>query len=194
MTEQEFKKKVAANLAAYRKLNNITQLELAEKLNYSDKSISKWERGDGLPDLYIMQRLAELYGVSISDFISDSTPKKTHRKTRAHVLIPLLSVALVWLIAVTAFMMINWFVPALPHKWLVFIYALPISAIVLTVYSSLWWNQYFTLISVSTLIWTIPLCFVLTFKGLSLIWCVSAVLQIMEIMWVILRYKKNKKK
>lgn len=193
MTEQEFKKKVAANLSAYRKLNNITQLELAEKLNYSDKSISKWERGDGLPDLYILQRIAELYGVNIGDFVSDSTPKKPRRKTRAHVLIPLLSVALVWLIAVTVFMMINRFVPALPHKWLVFIYALPVSAIVLTVYSSLWWNQYFTLISVSTMIWTVPLCIVLTAEGFSLIWCVSAVLQIMEIMWFILRYKKNKK-
>lgn len=193
MTEQEFKKKIAANLAAYRKLNNLTQLELAEKLNYSDKSISKWERGDGLPDLYILQRIAELYGISIGDFVIDATPKKTRRKTRAHVLIPLLSVALVWLIAVTAFVMINKFFPTLPGKWLIFIYALPVSAIVLTVYSSLWWNQYFTLISVSTIIWTIPLCVVLTVKGLSLMWCVSAVLQIMEIMWFILRYKKNRK-
>lgn len=193
MTEQEFKKKVAANLSAYRKLNNITQLELAEKLNYSDKSISKWERGDGLPDLYILQRIAELYGISIGDFVIDAIPKKTRRKTRAHVLIPLLSVALVWLIAVTAFMMINVFFPTLPGKWLIFIYALPVSAIVLTVYSSLWWNQYFTLISVSTIIWTVPLCVVLTVKGLSLMWCVSAVLQIMEIMWFILRYKKNRK-
>ena len=55
--ENDFKKQVAKNLVYYRKLNKMTQNELAQKLNYSDKAISKWERGENLPDLYILQVL-----------------------------------------------------------------------------------------------------------------------------------------
>ena len=55
INEEQFKALVAKNLANYRKINNLTQLDLAEKLSYSDKAISKWERGESLPDLYTLQ-------------------------------------------------------------------------------------------------------------------------------------------
>ena len=54
LNENELKKIVTENLIYYRKINKLTQLQLAEKLNYSDKAISKWERGESLPDLYIL--------------------------------------------------------------------------------------------------------------------------------------------
>ena len=44
---------LAKNLAYYRKASGLTQLELAEKFNYSDKSVSKWERGEGFPDVFV---------------------------------------------------------------------------------------------------------------------------------------------
>ena len=72
MTDVEFRKTVAKNLAAYRKMSGLTQLELAEKLNYSDKSVSKWERGDGLPDVYVLKTLADFYGVT-TDYILGRT-------------------------------------------------------------------------------------------------------------------------
>ena len=53
---------IAENLVYYRKKAQMTQLQLAEKLNYSDKSISKWERGEGVPDIFILAQLAKLYG------------------------------------------------------------------------------------------------------------------------------------
>ncbi len=83
MTEQELRETVAKNLIAYRKLNKLTQLELAEKINYSDKSVSKWERGDGLPDLYVLKLIADLYDISVNDLISQKKPKKyrSSRKT-----------------------------------------------------------------------------------------------------------------
>ena len=61
----ELEKTVAANITELRKSRQLTQLELAEKLNYSDKTISKWERGDGLPDLKTICRMAEIFGVSV---------------------------------------------------------------------------------------------------------------------------------
>ena len=51
---------IAENLIELRKVNKLTQLELAEKLNYSDKAISKWERGESLPDVEILCQIADL--------------------------------------------------------------------------------------------------------------------------------------
>ena len=56
---------VAKNLSSLRKARGITQGELAEKFNYSDKAISKWERGESLPDLNVLQELADFYGVTL---------------------------------------------------------------------------------------------------------------------------------
>ena len=67
ITEEQLKKNFAARLAGYRRLAGLTQLELAEKLNYSDKSISKWERGEGLPDLYVVSQLADLFNITVND-------------------------------------------------------------------------------------------------------------------------------
>ena len=69
INEEQFKAIVAKNLANYRKINNLTQLDLAEKLSYSDKAISKWERGESLPDLYTLQKIADLYGITINDLV-----------------------------------------------------------------------------------------------------------------------------
>ena len=68
-TVNELKSVIAQNLIKYRKENGLTQQELAEKLNYSDKSISKWERGEGVPDIYILKQIAELYNVTVNDII-----------------------------------------------------------------------------------------------------------------------------
>ena len=59
---------VADNLVYYRKAAGLTQLEVAEKFNYSDKSISKWERAEGLPDIMVLKALADFYDIRIDDF------------------------------------------------------------------------------------------------------------------------------
>ena len=73
MFQEEFNKLVGENLAKYRKFNNYTQIALAEKINYSDKAVSKWEKGECLPDVYVLKQLADLYGVTVNDLI---TPNK----------------------------------------------------------------------------------------------------------------------
>ena len=97
MNEDVLKKNVSEKITFYRKAAGLTQLELAEKLNYSDKSVSKWERGDGLPDITVLTNMAELFGVSVDDFVSSAPPKKPIKLTKKHTLIPALSVGLVWL-------------------------------------------------------------------------------------------------
>ena len=63
----DIKENFAANLSRYRKAMGITQAELAEKINYSDKAVSKWERGESLPDLVVVKTIADLFGVSRSE-------------------------------------------------------------------------------------------------------------------------------
>ena len=65
----------AANLIAIRKQHDMSQLDLGEKLNYSDKSVSKWESGNGVPDIYVLLELAKLYGVTLNDLVSADEPK-----------------------------------------------------------------------------------------------------------------------
>ena len=68
---------LANNLIYYRKASGYTQLEIAEKLNYSDKSISKWERAEGVPDIFVLKALAELYGITIDDLFHKEQQKVT---------------------------------------------------------------------------------------------------------------------
>lgn len=70
-------------------------LDLARKLNYSDKSVSKWERGEGLPDVYILAQIAQLYGVTVSNLIGEEEPPKK-ANPHFHIYVLLLSVALVF--------------------------------------------------------------------------------------------------
>ena len=72
MTEQEFRKKLSDNLIKYRKLNGLTQAELADCISYSDKSVSKWERGEGVPDVFVLLNIARLYAVSVSELIGEA--------------------------------------------------------------------------------------------------------------------------
>lgn len=96
--ENEFMQMVADNLIYYRKLNNLTQLELSEKLNYSDKSISKWERKEGLPDLYTLYLIADLYGITIDQLLEERKEPPKVQKPKLRTLILLISIGLCWLI------------------------------------------------------------------------------------------------
>lgn len=53
-----------------REQNQLTQAELAEKLNVSDKTISKWETGKGYPDISLLEPIASVFGVSIMELLS----------------------------------------------------------------------------------------------------------------------------
>ena len=64
------KKTIGKFIAVLRKANGLTQAELAEKINYSDKSVSKWESGNGIPDVYTLMQIAELFGVTLNDLVT----------------------------------------------------------------------------------------------------------------------------
>ena len=83
MTAEELQKKISENIAKYRELNNISQVELAQMLDYSNKSVSKWERGLGTPDILVLYRLSVIFGISVSELIGqDKISKETKELIR----------------------------------------------------------------------------------------------------------------
>ncbi|MBQ6717437.1 MAG: helix-turn-helix transcriptional regulator [Clostridia bacterium] len=187
-SEEKLREYFARNLAHYRKALGLTQSELAEKLNYSDKSISKWERGDGLPDLAVTAQLAEIFGLTVNDLIAEK-PRRRLMTTRNKIIITLLSMGIAWLVATILFFLCEIIFPTIKVWWLFYIYAIPISAIVGIVFSCIWWKKIHLLASISTLIWSAALCVMLTVSipKIYLIFIVAAVLQIMTILWFLIK-------
>ena len=112
MADNNIKKNIAKNLVRYRNTAGLTQSELAEKINYSDKSVSKWERAEGTPDIFVLYELSKIYGVRVDDFLISDEDKLPEIKNfslikRKRLLINLLSVGLVWLVAVTVYFLVK---------------------------------------------------------------------------------------
>ncbi len=195
MNEEIIKSNIAKNISWYRKEKGMTQAELAEILNYSDKSVSKWERGDGLPDICVLASMAELFGVTLNDLVESDEPKPPvpSNKTPQRLLILLMSMGLVWLVAMVAFFAVELFIPGLSRAWLIMMWAIPLSCIVSIVFSELWWPLIPRFISASSLIWSLSCCVFLTFTitNMYMIFIVAAVLQVLITLWYVYLHNRR---
>ena len=63
---EDLREIIAKNIADLRREQNLTQAELAARLNYSDKAVSKWERGESMPDITVLKEIADLFSVGKS--------------------------------------------------------------------------------------------------------------------------------
>ncbi len=194
MEDEILKYNISTNIVKYRKQLGLTQYDMAEKLNYSDKAVSKWERGDALPDVLILNKIAKLFNVSIDVLISDPDAEvklpPTKKKKNNPLVITLLSVGIVWLTATVLFVMLNIFDLLSGYTWLSFIYAIPVSMIVTIVFSAIWGKKrIFTYLSISILIWSLLLSIFLTFY-VWLVFILGIPLQILTILWYF-RKKNN---
>ena len=134
MQLDELKLVAAGNLINLRTASGMTQAELGAKLNYSDKSISKWERGEAIPDAYVLTQLAELFGVSVDYILSSHTdwePTVTPEDPKTDVVystsvIIAIAVLGVWTLALTAFVAL-WLADMV--RWKIFVAAFPISVL-----------------------------------------------------------------
>lgn len=187
-SEEKLREYFAKNLTHYRKALGLTQIELAEKLNYSDKSISKWERGDGLPDLAVTAQIAEIFGLTVNDMIAEK-PKRRLMTKRNKIIITLLSIGIAWLVATVLFFFCEIIFPNIKSWWLFYIYAIPISAVVGIVFSCIWWKKIHIFACVSILVWSAALCVMLTvpLPKMYLIFIVAAVLQILTLLWFLIK-------
>ena len=192
--DEKVKKTIAENIVRYRRECNLTQAELAEKIHYSDKSVSKWERGEGLPDVYILAQIAQLYGVTVSNLIGEEEPPKK-ANPHFHIYVLLLSVALVFVLAAILFTAFT--IAAVPFpSWLFFLYAVPVSSIVCIVFTSLWWGILMQTLSITALIWSAGACIYLSIPipipNLSLIFVVCAAVQVLITLWELFRFSRTR--
>lgn len=202
---EELKKTIASNIVDLRRGANMTQAELAEKLCYSDKAISKWERGESIPDVFILKQVADLFGVTVDFLLTDNkeekaaTLKAAKKRSRTHLLISLISTSLVWLIATALYVGFKLSNIALPSLWLAFIFAIPVSSIVLLIFNSIWGKPKLNYIIISVLMWTtlLSICLALFHFHIWLLLAVGAPGQVIIILWSGLNTKritrKNKK-
>jgi len=139
----ELKRNISKNMIHLRSTHHMTQLQLGEQISYSDKAISKWERAEATPDIYVLKQLADFFQVSVDYMISahnelpekKETPSPESTDKKQHLLISLISFSGVWAAALLLFI-ICWAVDI--PAWQIFIYAIPASLTVLLVFNSLW--------------------------------------------------------
>ena len=200
LSQQEL---LAKNLVYYRKESGLTQLELAEKFNYSDKSISKWERGEGFPDVFVLKSLADFYGITVDDFYQEEHKKITikHSQKRKQIYIRLLSFGICWLATIVIFFLLHTLFEANNYTgpfatWLIFIYGAFANAILFLIWEYIYHYHFTRMIAASLVVWTGTLSLFLTIGVLisymPLMFVVAAVLQILEILWYLFRRKKQK--
>jgi transcriptional regulator with XRE-family HTH domain len=194
------KDNIASNLTRLRKENNLTQSELAQKLNYTDKSVSKWEHGESVPPIETLKELAELYGVTI-DYLVQEFPEDLYnvkiddKKTSTNkLIIALLSTSIVWFLA--TFLYVNYAILQDKHIWIFFVWAVPVSAIVLLVFNCLWGKRTFTYILISIIVWSFLACLYLTFiqYNMWLIFTLGVPPQVATILWYNLKPRRKNKK
>ncbi|MCL2540749.1 MAG: helix-turn-helix domain-containing protein [Firmicutes bacterium] len=188
---------IAANLIAFRKNAGLTQAELAEKVNYSDKAISKWERGESLPGVLVFKQLAELYKTSVDNILcstKNEKPRYLPKPNSKKYIITLLSVGLVWLVFLIVFTVLAliWGEPASFGIYL--FWGLPVSGIVMTALSGVFKMRLEFYVSLSFLTWMIALCLFLTFTTPNnfLVFIIAAVFQVLVGLWFLLMRKRRK--
>ena len=198
----DLKEVIGNNISEYRKLSGMSQIEFAEKLNYSDKAISKWERGESLPDVVVLKQIADLFGITLNDLAGYNTKKKKlipslKKLMQNKILVMLISVGLVWLIATIVFVTLKLLNIGQDYVWLAFIYALPTSFIVCIIFSAIFFRKQklsALILSLfeSLLIWTLALSICLSFqlKDIWLILIIAIPMQVLIVLWNIFKKRK----
>lgn len=179
MDIENLKLQIGANIAFYRKQAGLTQANLAEKLNYSDKAVSKWERGESVPDVLTLAMLAEQFDISVNEFLVDPnalpgnptsleaamtkvSEKALKRKANKNI-IQMLSSLLVWFVALFFYVILSSFEPTDPYSYCLFPYAIPITAIVLLSLRCAWRDFRWNKVLISIIVWGFLFSFHVTF-------------------------------
>ena len=169
MDIEKLKKQIGTNIALYRKKAGLTQAGLAEKLNYSDKAVSKWERGESVPDVLTLAQLAEQFEVTVNDLLSDPdalpgnptnleaamtkvSEKALKRKANKNIIL-MLSSLLVWFVALIFYVVLSTFELTDSFSTILFPYAIPITAIVLLSLRSAWHDFRWNKVLISIIVW-----------------------------------------
>jgi len=199
---QELKFIIAKNIQKLRQEKGMTQLELAEKLSYSDKSVSKWERGESLPDIIVLKAVADIFEVTLDYLVEEEhsgkpvTKEQVDRNFRRNCYIVTgTSIFIVALIATLVYVILAMIFPGTSYPWLCYAYAVPAALIVWLVFNSLWFNPRRNFFIVSLLMWSLLLALYLTFSMMGFyIWPILLVgIPAQLIIWMWSKLKNRSK-
>ncbi|MCD8286689.1 MAG: helix-turn-helix domain-containing protein [Clostridia bacterium] len=195
----ELKETISKNLVQLRDKAHLTQRQLAEMLNYSDKAVSKWERGEAIPDVRVLIQICKIYGITLDELVTkknvaESAQPEKHINVK-RLLITCISAVFVWFIAAVIFLALVFTASTSDMAWMVFVVApLPMS-IVLLVFCVKWWNKVFQGITSSMVLWSCVLIalefvhqFAPDFKAILWIYLGAGVFEVLLIMWFVLRW------
>ena len=140
----DIKSVIAKNISQLRTKSGMTQLELAESLQYSDKAVSKWERGESVPEIATLKAIAELFDVTLDYLVSeehtssdDATKRKPKRKSVAKGSIATATgMALVWALSLLSYVLLDALCPDSRLHWLCLACALPVCALIWVIFNS----------------------------------------------------------
>ena len=193
---------IANNIVELRKKNRITQLELAEKLNYTDKAVSKWERGESLPDIIVLKNIADLFGVTVDYLLeadhksNDQIPSKQVNVHHNRKLILGMSSLLFVLIATIIFVIAKIMKLDSSWYWIPYMYTIPSICIVSLVLNSLWFTKKRNYLIISILLWSLILAIYFTLLSFKInIWplfILGVPGQFIILLWSGIRYKTLK--
>lgn len=196
---EDLKPVIAKNIIELRKSMHWTQAELADKLNYSDKAVSKWERAESVPDVVILKRIADMFHVT-TDYLlkEDHTDDKavsqaiSKHKRRNRVVIALLSASVVFLIATVVFVCLGLLsVKISLPLWMIYIYSFPIAFVVLLVFNCIWGKRKLNFVLITLILWSILLAVYLSFlrSNIWLVFIIGVPSQIIIFLWANLKIK-----
>ena len=149
---------IGNNIKTLRKANKLTQFELSEKLNYSNKAISRWESGEVIPDVETLNKICEIFNIPLAQIFDENlTLDKATKKYKAEMVnklaITLLSMLLIWFIATISFVYIGLITTY--YYWQFFVGAVPATCIVGIVFNSIWGKRAYNLIFITVFIWSL---------------------------------------
>lgn len=198
--EKSVSRTVGNNLLKLRKDRGLTQLELAKQLNFSDKTISKWESGESLPSIDVLKELTDFYNISMSDLVSpDFEIQKPGKKQLStvqtkQIIIACLFITILWLVIAVIFVYAKLY--AKVSLWILFVWGIPLSLIFAIVFNKFWGNSKTSIYLISAFIWTFLMSFYLQFMNYSLwvIFILGIPIQVLIVLWFGLRKQIAKQK
>lgn len=192
---KDLKQVIAKNLVTLRKKSGMTQNELAQKLNYSDNAVSRWERGELSPSIEVLENIAEIYGVEPSILLKEEAHEiidKNNKRQFANKLATIiLMLSVVWcMVTVIYIYALNIFDKNL---WILFCWAVPISCVIMLPFNDYWGRYVYKFVILSVLVWTSLACIYLQFLkyNLWLVFLVGVPAQIALVIWAFIKPKSK---
>ena len=185
---------VCTNLVKIRKQNNLTQVELSNKINYSDNAISRWEKGDVLPSLEILQTLALFYGVELSYFIEEHPDEQTKiLNSKKRVLywgIMSCAILAVWTICALTFLLLYNYRGE--YYYMAFVWGVPTSAFIVRSIVKYYFKNRLSLLTTSICVWTFLTALYLQWLSLNL-WQIFFIGMPVQFMLILITVSKRLK-